>query len=195
MLCVAVWWLTHWQVLTLVFFLLLFLFFEKNARKQFLKLTTTKKIALFFINLSDVWCYWCTGWLTADLGVGITIVCSWGRWDNSDNSNKKHLTNTITTCGVWIFSKISWLVNAYRWLSSPLRCPTMKWDTWGTEETLEFPKIIVTTTGNTNNLPDSSLITTAVKTKLNIWTNHVKEFSFNLNENNAFCNGDHCTFL
>ena len=98
-----------------------------------------------------------------------------------------------TTCGFHVFSMVSQLVGVYVWLRNPLRCPTKKWDTCGTEETLTFSfylSIMATTKGNPNNASGSSLNANVSKSNVNSWTDRVDEFSSTLQEKNAFCVDD-----
>ena len=82
--------------------------------------------------------------------------CFWGSWDNGDYSNEKHWTNMTITCGIYIFSKISWLVGVYVWLRNPLHCSTKKWNICKTEKAINLSlifSIMVTNTGYTSNAP------------------------------------------
>ena len=101
-------------------------------------------------------------------------------------------------CGFHIFSKVSQLVGVYGWLRNPLRCPTKKWDTCGTEETLTLSlilSIMVTTEGNKNDAPGSSLTSNSIKSKENSWAERVDEFSSTLQTNNAFLDDDGTRFF
>ena len=142
------------------------------------------------------WRYWFR--YHDSLGIMLGDRCPWGRWDNGDYSNKKHLTNTTTTCGIHVFSKVSQLVDVYGWLRNPLHCPTKKWDTCGTEENLNLfflLSIMARNIGNSNNASGSGLNANALISKSKFWDERVDEFSSNLNTNNAFCDDDGTRFF
>ena len=86
---------------------------------------------------------------------------------------------------------VSQLVGVYGWLRNPLRCPTKKWDTCGTEETLNllfFLSIMATNSGNTSNASGSSQNANNGSSKNKSWADRVEEFSDSLKGKNAFAN-------
>ena len=88
--------------------------------------------------------------------------CVTGAMGGSETTVTSRMRNTGLTQlphVVFVFLKVSWLVSVYGWLRNPLNCPTKKWDTCRTEETLTlsfFLSIMATTIGNSNNGSGSS---------------------------------------